>query len=229
MCGRFTLTAAPADVAAHFAAEVDDAAALRPRFNVAPAQDVAVVWSDGPRRRLSARRWGLVPAWARDASFGARAINARIETASERPAFREALALRRCLVPADGFYEWRGGEGRREPYHVQLPGRSLFAFAGLQERWTGAGGEVLETCAILTGAAHASLRSLHPRMPLLVPPAHYGAWLDAALRDPDAVRALPDPELAAAFEVRAVDSRVNSPRFDDAACLAPAPQLGLFG
>jgi putative SOS response-associated peptidase YedK len=231
MCGRFTLTTSPADLAAHFDAPPEDADALRglaPRYNVAPGQDVATVVAGEARRRLARKRWGLVPPWARDPSFGSQAINARVESVDRRPAFREAFVRRRCLVPADGFYEWRARGRLREPYHVALPGRRLFAMAALHERWRGPGGDALETCAVLTGPAHASLRALHDRMPLLVPPDHWAAWLDAGVSDPASLRALLDPELAAGFEVRAVDARVNSPRFDDPACLAPARQLGLF-
>ena len=227
MCGRFTLTASPPEVAEHFGAPLPAGGLpeLRPRYNIAPAQDVVVVTRTQPRRAAFAvKRWGLVPPWARDPGFGNQAINARIESADRKPAFRDAFAARRCLVPADGFYEWRG----RDPFHIALPGREVFAFAGLHERWHAPDGARLETFTVLTGPAHSRIRELHDRMPLLVPRPHYEAWLDPELRDPDRVRALLDPEQAAAFEPRAVDVRVNSPRHDDAACLEPPRQLGLL-
>jgi putative SOS response-associated peptidase YedK len=155
------------------------------------------------------------------------AINARVETAAERPAFRSAFRRARCLLPADGFYEWRRGATGAQPYHVALPGRALFAFAGLFER----GPERARPpgrCAILTGPARAAVREIHDRMPLLVAPEDYAAWLDPALEDPERVRALLGSRLSKALEIRAVDPRVNDVRFDAPACLDPAPQLSLL-
>jgi putative SOS response-associated peptidase YedK len=228
MCGRFTLTRSPAEIVDAFDLVADEGEGLRPRYNVAPSQEAAVVVMESGARHLAWKRWGLVPSWADDPGIAARTINARIETAAEKPAFRDAVAHRRCLVPADGFYEWLRRGSVREPHHVRLPGLALFAFAGLHEAWEGPAGRLERSFTLLTCDAHPAIRWLHDRMPALVPPSRWDAWLDPAACDPVAALALPDPALAAAFETVAVDSRVNSPRYDDEACLAPAAQLSLL-
>jgi len=223
VCGRFTLTAPPARVAEHFG--LASAAGLRPRWNVAPGQSVPVVLpAPGGGRELAELRWGLVPPWADSPALGARSINARVESAAERPAFREAFRLRRCLVPADGFYEWRALATGAEPHHVALPDRRLFAFAGLHECWGRSSG-ALRSFAILTGPARGRLRELHDRMPLLLAPDLYDDWLDPARRDPGAVRALLGSPLSEGLVFRAVDARVNDVEFDEPACLTPSSQL----
>jgi putative SOS response-associated peptidase YedK len=226
VCGRYTLTAAPARVAEHF--RLADQEGLRPRYNVAPGQDVPVVLR-GERggRSLAQLRWGLVPRFGGGPAEGPRAINARVESAAERPAFREAFRLRRCLLPADGYYEWRARAGGPEPHHVALPERALFALAGLHESWEGRG-ERLDTCAVLTGPSRGRLRELHDRMPLIVSPGDYDAWLDSARTDPTAICALLGSPLSDALEFRPVDGRVNDVRVDEPDCLAPAPQLSLL-
>jgi len=227
MCGRFTLTRSPAEIADAFGLDPGDLAGLQPRFNVAPTQEAPVIVAEGGRRTTALKSWGLVPYWAKDRSIASRTINARIETAAEKPAFRDAVARRRCLTPADGFYEWRRRGTLREPHHVRFAGGEPFAIAGLHERWEGPEGP-LESFTLLTCAAHPVLRDLHDRMPALVPAAHWDAWLDPEQREPAVALSLPAPDLAAGFEIHAVDDRVNSPRHDDPACLAPAPQLSLL-
>jgi putative SOS response-associated peptidase YedK len=230
MCGRFTLTRSAAEVAEHF--QVGAAPALAPHWNAAPTQELAVVRvrSSGARV-LELRRWGLVPRWAKDVSVGARMINARIEGVLERPAFREAVRRRRCLVPADGFFEWRGRRGARRPFHITLPDGGLFAMAGLYERWRGPGAEVVDSFTVLTRPARAPVDSLHDRMPVIVDPEGYAAWLDPGAGDPAALLAgLPETR-GAALVLRPVSARVNDVRHDDPACLAPpedAEPLPLF-
>lgn len=232
MCGRFTLQRDPAEIAGHFG--LAEPPALAARFNIAPGQDVAVVREANapgaePARLLEMRRWGLVPHWARDPSIGSRLVNARAETAATKPAFRSALRRRRCLVPADGFYEWKGAKGRRRPFHVALPDAGLFAIAGLYEQWQDPQGSTLETVTLLTREANARLRPLHGRMPVLIAPEDYGDWL----RDP-ADRAVPllgsaPSRLAEMLEIRPVGSYVNDVRHEGPACLAPdeSPPLSL--
>ena len=219
MCGRFTLTRSAAEVAEHFGLAA--APELVARFNAAPTQELPIVRvrSSG-ERVLEPRRWGLVPRWARDASVGAGMINARIESVLERPAFREAVRRRRCLVPADGFFEWQGKARARRPFHIALPGGALFGIAGLYERWHGPGGEVVDSFTLLTRPARGVVATLHDRMPLVVDPAGYAAWLDPAAPDPAGLLSgLPEAP-AEAFLARPVSTRVNDVRHDDPGCLA---------
>jgi putative SOS response-associated peptidase YedK len=228
MCGRFTLTRSAAEIAEHFGLAA--APPHAPRFNAAPTQRVLAIRTPaaGEGREAVPLHWGLVPGWARDTRDAARHINARVETLRERPAFREAAERRRCLVPADGFYEWRGARGERQPFHIALPHGELFAFAGLWERWASRGGEVLESLAIVTTAATPNIRALHDRMPILVDPEGYAAWLSPLARDVEAVlEALPISR-GAALVSRRVSSRVNDVRNDDPSCLADAEQRALF-
>lgn len=232
MCGRFTLQRDPAEIAVHFG--LAETPALAPRYNIAPGQDVAIVREAetpgaAPARLLEMRRWGLVPRWARDPSIGSRLVNARAETAAGKPAFRSALRRRRCLLPADGFYEWKGAKGRRRPFHVALPGGGLFAIAGLFEHWEDPQGTALETVTLLTREANERLRPLHARMPVLIEAEDYGCWLcDPVDR---AARLLgPAPSrLAETLEIRPVGSYVNDVRHEGPPCLAPdeTPPLSL--
>ncbi|TFG96590.1 MAG: SOS response-associated peptidase [Myxococcales bacterium] len=225
MCGRFTLTTSREVLARAF--ELDDAPALAPRFNVAPGQDVATVWQTPEgRRELRLRRWGLVPHWARDAKIGSRLINARAETAAEKPAFRAALRQRRCLVAADGFYEWAaagGAGGARQPYYLALPEREPFAIAGLFEHWRGEEGALLESCVLLTVAPNDRVRAVHDRMPAILHREDYARWLDPTERDAQRVQALLAPWAGAALELRAVSRLVNRAGHDDPACIEPLP------
>lgn len=226
MCGRFTLTRSAAEVAEHFG--LASALALAPRWNAAPTQELPIVRvrSSGGRV-LELRRWGLVPRWAKEPSVGARMINARVESVLERPAFRDAVQRRRCLVPADGFFEWQGRARARRPYHLALPDGALFGIAGLYERWRGAGGEVVDSFTLLTRPARGAVAALHDRMPLIVDPPGYAAWLDPAAPDPAALlAALPD-RVGTDLLARPVSTRVNDVRNDDPACLAPPEEVSL--
>jgi putative SOS response-associated peptidase YedK len=181
MCGRFILTVSAKDVADLFGlAEVP---ALEPRYNVAPTQPVAAVRADADgRRSLATLRWGLIAPWAKDAKHAA--INARAETAADKPTFRHAFRKRRCLIPADAFYEWQKVGRHKQPYLFKLRDGEPFAFAGIWEAWNGPDGEALESCAILTTEANELVRSVHERMPVILDPRHYAEWLDPGLTDP---------------------------------------------
>jgi putative SOS response-associated peptidase YedK len=226
VCGRFTLTTSREVLARSF--RLDAVPELAPRWNAAPGQGVATVGlaADG-RRELRMRRWGLVPDFVSDPEIGSRLVNARAETAAVRPAFREALRLRRCLVPADGFYEWAGSKtrGGRQPYHIALPDRAPFAIAGLYEDWLGEQGVRFETCVLLTVAANDRVRALHDRMPAILAERDHDAWLDPALRDPGDLAPLLVP-FAGDLVLRPVSLRVNRTENDDAECLAPPEQHG---
>ena len=227
MCGRYSLTTPEEAVRRLFAYE-GPPRNLAPRYNIAPTQEAPVVRAgrDGGRE-LALLRWGLIPAWARDPAIGSRLINARIESAARKPSFRDALRRRRCLVVADGFYEW-GGEGpNRRPYRVRRRDGLPFAFAGLWERWQGpveGKPAVLETFTILTTRANALVAPIHDRMPVIVDPAAYEAWLDAETTPPAAVLPLLVSVPAEPFEIYPVSARVNNPRNDDAGCIAPVEE-----
>lgn len=232
MCGRVTLTSSAREIAEQFGLEGEiDASALRPRYNIAPSQEIAAIRQgrDG-RRALTFERWGLVPHWARDPAIGNRLINARAESVATRPAFRNALARRRCVVPVDGFYEWRGAGAERRPYVFRRPDQRLLGIAGLYERWLGEGGEVVDSCTLITTEANATLSAFHDRMPVILAPGDYDRWLDRSLRDAEAVLPLLAPCPSDWLTPSPVSTRINDVRNDDAACLMAEPVTGnLFG
>ena len=192
-----------------------------PRYNIAPTQPVAVIRQNSkePVRELSLMRWGLIPSWAKDSST-ARMINARSETASTKPAFRDALKSRRCLIPADAFYEWMRTGKAKQPYCFEVNEGELFAFAGIWDRWKDAGGKWLETCSILTTTPNAVTSAVHDRMPVILDRDGYDLWLDPGMRDVGAVSDLLKPCDARLMRGYPVSSRVNSVVNDDAACAA---------
>jgi len=219
VCGRFTLTANPKAVAEHF--ELDEMPVLAPRFNIAPGQEVATVAESEEGRRITPRRWGLIPRWAENPGVGARMINARSETVAERPAYRSALRHRRCLIPADGFYEWAAGPSPRQPHYIRLPDHSLFAMAGLWERWEPKeGADPIESCTVLTTEANRVVGALHARMPVILPREDWRTWLDPEIREPGALTGLfaawPDAETAC----EPVGLAVNDTRVEGPECIA---------
>ena len=221
MCGRFTLTSTPEALAERFG--LDAPPSLSPRFNIAPAQQVLAVRAqrDGSRR-AEPLRWGLVPPWS-DPGQGPPLINARSETAAEKPAFRDAFRARRCIVPASGFYEWADLGGYRQPYWIAPPDGALFAIAGLWERWTAPDGARLESCALLTTAANARIAALHDRMPAILAPEQYALWLDPA-REVAELAGLLAPLASDALALRPVGTRVNRIENDDPALLDAVPE-----
>ncbi|MEO5766314.1 MAG: SOS response-associated peptidase [Casimicrobiaceae bacterium] len=217
MCGRYELHTHPAAIALAFG--LLEAPALTPRYNVAPMQQVPVIRqrADATRECVD-MRWGLVPRWAKDPSIGAKMINARAETIAEKPSFRTSFRHHRCLIPADGFYEWRVTAHGKQPMHVARRDGAPFGFAGLFERWLAADGAVLDTCTILTTTANELLRPIHARMPVIVAPEHYARWLDAA--NPEVTDLfVPFPSDALAWHP--VSTRVNAVRNDDATLIVP--------
>ncbi|MFQ5984755.1 MAG: SOS response-associated peptidase [Alphaproteobacteria bacterium] len=220
MCGRFTLKTPPEEWVKAFGLE--QRPNLPPRYNIAPTQAVAAVRvkPGNGARELAALRWGLVPAWAEDPRIGARMINARAESVAAKAAFRAAFRRRRCLIPSDGFYEWQRTRGKRQPFYVRLGAGAVFAFAGLWERWQGAGDEVRESCAIITTEANEVVAPIHDRMPVILKPDDYGPWLEPAGLDREAGQALLGPYPAQDMVAYPVGLRVNSPKDDDATCIA---------
>jgi putative SOS response-associated peptidase YedK len=222
MCGRYTLTRPAAEVTEQFGLEQPPA--LLPRFNIAPTQQVfAVRRLPGEARPSPALlRWGLVPSWASDLSIGNRMLNARAETVAEKPAFRTAFLRRRCLIAADGFYEWRTVSGKKQPVHFRLRDGRLFAFAGLWERWAPPGGAAVESCTVLTTTANELVLPLHERMPVVLAPARYEAWLDPKNADLGLLQSWLAPWPAEDMTAAAASARVNNPRNEGPECLEAA-------
>ncbi|MEZ5260187.1 MAG: SOS response-associated peptidase [Acidimicrobiia bacterium] len=212
MCGRF-VSSSKADVLAdYFSAEPTPDVELAANYNVAPTSEVYVVYDDGTARRLDHVRWGLVPPWAKDLAVGARMINARAETVASKNAFRKAFAKRRCIVPADGFYEWTKvpGHKRKQPWFIHRPDGEPYAFAGLWERWRPAADQPWTlSCTIITGAANDKMAELHDRMPIVLPPDRWSKWLDPAVEDTELLGSLlvPAPPELVAFHP--VSTEVN--------------------
>ena len=196
-------------------AEPEFAPVYAPDYNVAPTKPVPVLWQrsrDEGERRLSVARWGLIPSWAKDPGVGVRAFNARIETAAEKPTFRGAFAKRRCVLPADGYYEWRKDGASKQPMYIRAHDGRQLTFAGLYERWTDAEGRELWSVSILTGPALGPLAEIHDRMPLTVSRELLEPWLDQDVREPDQIRSLLDLEHAPAWVARPVGPAVGNVR-----------------
>lgn len=224
MCGRFTMTSTTEQIIDLFA--TGSVPNVEPHYNVAPTQDVlaARLNEDGEREAV-AMRWGLVPFWADDPKIGSRMINARSESVHTKPAFREAFERRRCLVAADGFFEWRREGKQKQPYWIRLSSEEPFAFAGLWERWRAPDGDRLETCTILTTKPNELVRPLHDRMPVILHRADHALWLDADAGR-EAVARLFEPFPAEEMKAIAVSARVNSVTNDDPGCVEPVETQG---
>src|SRR5262245_37739145 len=219
MCGRYTLTSPAQAIADVFGIDEDDTAlaASGPRHNIAPGQDVWIVRADrtGRHRELHQVRWGLVPSFAETPSPAAAMINARAETAAAKPAFRTPFRRRRCIVPADGFFEWERWSGGSQPYLIGGRDRRPFGMAGLWEVWRGAGGARIESCTILTTAPNELVRPLHDRMPVILAPDDFALWLDPHESDVERLTAVLRTAPSDGLEMHAVSTRVNDPRNDD--------------
>lgn len=219
MCGRYSL-ARCLDIDLEELGVEKPPEGVPPRYNIAPTQLAPVITNAEPRR-LSLLRWGLIPHWARDDTLGSRLINARAESLTEKPAFREAFRLRRCLVPADGFYEWRKEGKMKIPYRIVRRDRRVFAFAGLWERWISPDNIELKTFTIITTQSNAVVSAIHERMPVILLPSAYRLWLDTSVRDTQMLQKLlvPCPEnFIEAYEVGRI---VNDPSRDEPACIEP--------
>jgi putative SOS response-associated peptidase YedK len=222
MCGRFSLGAT---IRVGQVFDLPNWPDTPPRYNIAPSQEVPAVIQN---RETGARefrpfRWGLVPSWAKDPAIGNRMINARSETAATKPTFRKSLRERRCLILADGFYEWKREGPRKQPYYIKLRDGEPFAFAGLWDRWQPTDGEPLETCTILTTTPNEVVRQLHDRMPVILPSNAYDLWLDPTVHDVEPVQGVLTPYPAEAMIAYPVSTMVNSPTHDSPALVEPLP------
>lgn len=233
MCGRYTLRTPLTVLSQQFLFDLGELPAdvrVVPRYNIAPTQTVVAVRQQiaGSKRELALLQWGLIPSWAKDAKIASSLINARSETLVEKPAFRTALARRRCLILADGFYEWKKEGKQKLPFYFQLADERPFAFAGLWERWRGAdksAAEPLESCTIVTTTANELCSPFHDRMPVILEPPDFDLWLDPSVTDAQRLLPLLAPFPAAEMHSRPVNPRVNNVRNDDPAILQPDAQL----
>jgi putative SOS response-associated peptidase YedK len=226
MCGRFALRARLAELLEHFLLDEGNLLAFSARYNIAPLQPILAIRAKSetatPAREAVSLRWGLIPDWASDPAIGNKMINARSETVAEKPAFRTALKRRRCLVAADGFYEWKA-EGRvKQPYFIHFPDDRPFAFAGLWESWEGPNHSCIESSTILTTTANELMRPIHERMPVILEPRHYAKWLEPAEQEAGALLPLLIPYPKDDMEAYPVSRLVNSPSRDEPDCVARA-------
>ena len=225
MCGRFVSATPPDQVAAYFGAEAPEAQ-LGPSYNVAPTDDIYAVLSDGSARHLDAFHWGLVPLWAKDPKIGSKMINARAETLAVKSAYKSAFAKRRCLIPADGFFEWRkhptDPKGKKQPFFIHRPDGEPFAFAGLWEVWRGPNRdqEPLRSCTIITTSPNEVMAQIHDRMPVILPSSVWDTWLDRQHDDLDVLGKLLVPAAASLTVLHPVSTEVNNVRNDGAQLMA---------
>jgi putative SOS response-associated peptidase YedK len=216
MCGRFVSATPPDQVAAYFGAEAPEAL-LEPSYNVAPTTDIYAVLSDGTTRHVDAFHWGLVPRWAKDPKIGSKMINARAETVAEKNAYKAALKKRRCIIPADGFYEWQkvAGQKAKQPFFIHRPDGEPYAFAGLWETWKGPDGkgdEVLRSCTIITTTPNSEMAKIHDRMPVILPPEAWDTWLDRDNEDLELLGKLLVPAPPQLIVLRPISTAVNNVR-----------------
>ncbi|WP_414579072.1 SOS response-associated peptidase [Anabaena sp. CCY 9402-a] len=221
MCGRFTLTQTAEALAEIF--HVQSVQNLAAQYNIAPTQMVVTVLHNHEvnQRELQQLRWGLIPSWAKDSSIGSKLINARSETVAEKPSFRSAFKHRRCLVVADGFYEWQKQQGTKQPFYFRLRDEQPFGFAGLWEKWCSPGQEEIISCTILTTAANELLQPIHDRMPVILDPKDYDLWLDPEVQTPQPLQSLLSPYPAVAMTAYPVSKLVNSPKHNSPECIIP--------
>jgi len=219
MCGRYTVTASPEVLRALFAyAEQPN---FPPRYNIAPTQPIAIVRLVDGKRQFALVRWGLLPSWVKDPMTFTLLINARGESVVDKPAFRAAMKRRRCLIPADGFYEWQKAGDRKRPFYVHAKSGEPLAFAGLWETWTGPNGEELDTAAIVTTRANKTLGPIHDRMPVIVPPEAFDLWLNSNEVDTTTASALIAPAPDGLLEAYEISTAVNRTANDNAKLLEP--------
>lgn len=224
MCGRFSLVQDPATGAPHLFTRDQRTEPFRPRYNIAPTQPVpAVVGAAGGERSLGHLRWGLIPGWAKDPAIGNRLINARSETVAEKPSFRTSFHRRRCVILADGFYEWQAVPGQKvkQPYRITMKDDTIFAMAGLWDRWTSPAGEEIYSCTIITTQANTLLEPIHHRMPVILDGDPLDRWLDPALEEPEELLSLLNPFPDDAMAAWPVSTKVNNPRNDTPDVIAP--------
>jgi putative SOS response-associated peptidase YedK len=220
MCGRFTLHTPESRIREAFNLVQSEALGLKPRYNIAPSQQIPIIRNTVSGRKMVMAKWGLLPHWSKAAKTRYSTINARIETVAEKPAYRTPFKHRRCLIPADGFYEWKVVDGRKIPHHIRMRDGGVFAFAGMWDHWEGEG-ESMESCSIIVMPANEIMRPLHDRMPVIIGPAHYEPWLDSRVTDRAEIMGYLNSAPSTSLVTYPVSTWVNSPKHDDEPCMEP--------
>jgi putative SOS response-associated peptidase YedK len=223
MCGRFVQISPLHTIQQFFGIETASLDVV-PNYNVAPTQKILSIVKHGHKNRLETLHWGLVPFWAKDISIGSRMINAREETVSEKPSFRNAFKKGRCLIPADGFYELKGEKGHKQPFYITGPSIGPFAFAGLWEKWTDKEPREeneYKSCTIITTAARGSIREIHPRMPVILSPEAHEKWLNTEIQDPKALKIILREGMVHDLKYHPVSKLVNAVKHNDPSCIEP--------
>ena len=218
MCGRFSLYTPESQIREAFNLEHTEPLGLNPRFNIAPSQDIPIVRDTDTGPEMTLARWGLVPSWSKESKSKYSTINARIESVSEKPTYRTPFKRRRCLIPADGFYEWKVVNGNKVPHHIRMKDGKVFAFAGLWDHWEGEDGSI-ESCTIIVMPSNEVMRPIHERMPAIIAPAHYDWWLDSRVTDKQEIMQYLTSAPSSQLTAYPVSTWVNSPKNNDERCV----------
>jgi len=221
MCGRFSLHTPESRVREAFNLEQIEPLGLNPRFNIAPSQDIPIVRDTDTGPEMTLARWGLVPSWSKESKSKYSTINARIESVADKPTYRTPFKRRRCLIPADGFYEWQQVTGSKVPHHICMKDGKVFAFAGLWDHWEGEG-KTLDSCTIIVMPSNEVMRPIHERMPAIIAPAHYELWLDSRITDKQEIMQYLTSAPSSQLTAYPVSTWVNSPKNNDERCIQPA-------
>jgi putative SOS response-associated peptidase YedK len=220
MCGRFTLHAPAAQIRESFNLPDLPARELKPRYNIAPNQDVAIIRDTGTGREMVMARWGLIPGWSKESRTKYSTINARIESVAEKPTYRTPFKRRRCLIPADGFYEWKQDAGNKVPHHIRMQDGKVFAFAGLWDHWEGEDADI-ESCTIIVMPANEVMQPIHERMPAIIAQQDYDVWLDSSVTDKQEIMQYLNSGPSIQLTAYPVSTRVNSAKNNDEGCIRP--------
>jgi len=221
MCGRFTLQTPEIKIREAFNLPIGDKLGLSPRYNIAPSQDIPIIRNTEDGQELVLAKWDLIPHWSKESKTKYSTINARIETVAEKPTFSTPFKNKRCLIPADGFYEWKVINGHKIPHYIHMRKGGVFAFAGIWDRWE-AEGETLDSCSIIVMPANETMKPIHERMPAIIAPAHYDLWLDQRMTEKDEIKGYLNSAPSSSLKFYPISPWVNSPQHDDESCIRPA-------
>ena len=221
MCGRFSLHTPETRIRDAFNLEHTEPLGLKPRYNIAPSQDIPIIRDTSTGQEMVMAQWGLIPSWSKESKSKYSTINARVETVAEKPTYRTPFKCRRCLIPADGFYEWKQVNGNKVPHHIRMRDGSVFAFAGLWDHWEG-DDESIESCTIIVMPSNEVMKSIHERMPAIIAPAEYDWWLDTRITDKEDIMQYLTSAPSSQLTAYPVSTWVNVPKHDDERCIQPA-------